>query len=79
MRPDEEPEMSITELLLWCRDQGFRPREVTVGGVHLVLDDLRPKLPHEVAAPGPRTIHEAWAEKLGVKMPPDPDEPEDLL
>ena len=70
------PDERARSLLLWARRQGFRISELTVEGLRLVVDDLRPV---ETAPPpkGPRNAHEAWGQFYGVDIPPEELDDED--
>lgn len=62
------------ELLLWARASRFRVRELQLGVLRLVLDDLGDELPPEKL--GPSSAHEAFARELGLDYSEDDDGPD---
>jgi hypothetical protein len=67
-------ELDLRALLLWCRENHFRVREIQHGDLRLVLDDLGEAPPQ--AKPSTKSVHGAFAEKLGIPYPEDEDDEE---
>ncbi len=75
--PEVKPE-DVLKLLLQLRANGFRCRGLKAGAFELELDDTvidRDTAPEVRLA---RDIHERWAHDLGVPMPADDDDDEEL-